>query len=224
MIRVVLVDDQTLVRRGLATILDIEEDIEVVGEAQNGRRAVEVATELRPDVVLMDVRMPEMNGIEAAERIRSTLPDTYVVMLTTFQDDEYLLDSMRAGASGFLLKDAGASLIASAVREAKRGQLLLDPAMTRSLVEDRLRAGPATPVPDAAWAGRLEALSDREQDVLEALASGKSNAQIAAALFVSEGTVKTHVSNVLTKTESRSRLEAVVFAFESGFVASRRSA
>lgn len=222
MIRTLLVDDQALIRVGLRTILEVESDLEVVGEAGDGARAVAFVDESPTDVVLMDVRMPVLNGIEATRTIRARHPETHVVMLTTFQDEEYLLEAMRAGASGFLLKDSGAALIASAAREAARGDVLLDPAMTRALVEHRLRDAPQH-ILHATLAPTVAALSERERDVLDELATGRSNAAIAERLFVSEGTVKTHVSNILAKTGSTSRLGAVVFAFESGFVAQRRA-
>jgi len=214
--RVLVVDDQQIVRAGLRTMLDSEADIVVVDEAVDGEDAVAKSARLLPDVVLMDVRMPRLNGVEATRRIMAAGSAKAVVIITTFDDEEYLLDSIRAGASGFLLKDAGGDLLATSVRAAMRGDSLIDPAMTRSLLEHRLRAEPAPP----AGAGRelLAALSDREQEVLAAVSRGLSNAAIAGEMFLSEATVKTHLSNILVKTRTQSRVQAAVFAYETGFV------
>jgi DNA-binding NarL/FixJ family response regulator len=217
--RVLVVDDQQIVRAGLRTMLDSEADITVVDEAVDGEDAVAKCARLRPDVVLMDVRMPRLNGVEATRRIIAAGTAKAVVIITTFDDEEYLLDSIRAGASGFLLKDAGGDLLATSVRAAMRGDSLIDPAMTRSLLEHRLRAEPAVPSDAGAEARELlAALSDREQEVLAAVARGLSNAAIAAELFLSEATVKTHLSNILVKTQTQSRVQAAVFAYETGFV------
>jgi len=214
-----VVDDQQIVRAGLRTMLDSEADITVVDEAVDGEDAVAKCARLRPDVVLMDVRMPRLNGVEATRRIIAAGTAKAVVIITTFDDEEYLLDSIRAGASGFLLKDAGGDLLATSVRAAMRGDSLIDPAMTRSLLEHRLRAEPAVPTDAGAEARELlAALSDREQEVLAAVARGLSNAAIAAELFLSEATVKTHLSNILVKTQTQSRVQAAVFAYETGFV------
>ena len=214
-----MVDDQQIVRAGLRTMLDSEADITVVDEAVDGEDAVAKCARLRPDVVLMDVRMPRLNGVEATRRIIAAGTAKAVVIITTFDDEEYLLDSIRAGASGFLLKDAGGDLLATSVRAAMRGDSLIDPAMTRSLLEHRLRAEPAVPTDAGAEARELlAALSDREQEVLAAVARGLSNAAIAAELFLSEATVKTHLSNILVKTQTQSRVQAAVFAYETGFV------
>ena len=216
--RVLVVDDQQIVRAGLRTMLDSEPDIVVVDEAVDGEDAVAKCAQLRPDVVLMDVRMPRLNGVEATRRIIAAGSAKAVVIITTFDDEEYLLDSIRAGASGFLLKDAGGDLLATSVRAAMRGDSLIDPAMTRSLLEHRLRADPAAPSDTGAGRALLAALSEREQQVLEAVARGLSNAAIAAELFLSEATVKTHLSNILVKTHTQSRVQAAVFAYETGFV------
>jgi DNA-binding NarL/FixJ family response regulator len=230
-IRVLVVDDQPMVRMGLRMMLDAEPDIVVVDEATDGIEAVRMAALHRPDVVLMDVRMPRLDGVEATRRITAAGTARAVVIITTFDDEEYLLSSVDAGACGFLLKDAGADLLAAAVRTALRGDALIDPAMTRSLLEHRLGAPAATPgavppgaVPPAAVPvpaqklALLDTLSDREREVLESLSRGLSNAAIAAELFLSAATVKTHISNIMAKTETTSRVQATVFAYESGFV------
>lgn len=223
MIRVVIVDDQAVVRTGLGMMVDAEPDLAVVGQAPNGAEAIAVCADLRPDVVLMDVRMPVLDGIAATRSIVSAGTVGAVVILTTFDDEEYLLDAVRAGALGFLLKDAGPDLIAAGVRAAHTGDTLIAPSMTRALLENRLltapsSAGPAAPTPPAAHAPVLATLSAREREVLTALVRGASNAQIAKDLWISEATVKTHISSVLGKIGATSRVQAVVFAYESGFV------
>ncbi|WIB27010.1 response regulator transcription factor [Curtobacterium sp. MCSS17_015] len=223
MIRVVIVDDQAVVRTGLGMMVDAEVDLTVVGQAQNGAEAVTVCAQLRPDVVLMDVRMPVLDGIAATRTIVSEGTAGAVVILTTFDDEEYLLDAVRAGALGFLLKDAGPDLIAAGVRAALTGDTLIAPSMTRALLENRLlttpaAGGPAAPAPPTAHASALATLSAREREVLGALVRGASNAQIAKDLWISEATVKTHISSVLGKVGATSRVQAVVFAYESGFV------
>ena len=219
-ITVLVADDQPVVRAGLQMMLDEEQDITVIAAAVDGADAVRLAGENRPDVVLMDIRMPNLDGVDAARRIIADGSAGAIVMITTFDDEEYLLESVRAGANGFLLKDAGPDLIAAAVRAAHRGDALIDPAMTRKLLKHRLSA--SAPSGAAAVESRalalLETLSARERDVLAALARGASNQDIAGQLFLSEATVKTHVGRVLFKTESRSRVQAAVFAYESGFV------
>ena len=216
-LQVLVVDDQAIARAGIATMLDAEDDLVVVGQSRDGEDAVRDALELRPDVVVMDIRMPRLDGIAATRRIVAE-PSTAVVLITTFDDDEHLFDGIAAGASGFLLKDSGPDLMAAAVRSAARGDSLIDPAMTRSLLEHRLRADPAAPSDASAGRALLAALSEREQQVLEAVARGLSNAAIAAELFLSEATVKTHLSNILVKTHTQSRVQAAVFAYETGFV------
>ena len=219
-IRVLVVDDQSIVRSGLRMMIDAEPDLRVVGEARTGLEAVTLAAELDPDVVLMDIRMPELDGIEATRRAVAADPALAVVMITTFDDEQYLLDSVRAGACGFLLKDAGPDLIATAIRAAHRGEPLVDPSMTRALLAHRLADPPAT-VDAAAEAARtaIAALSSRELEVLDAVARGLSNAEIARELTVTEATVKTHISSVLFKTGSRSRVQAAVLAHQAGVVA-----
>jgi DNA-binding NarL/FixJ family response regulator len=220
-IRVLVVDDQSVIRVGLRMMLDAEPDIEVVDEARDGLEAVERAAQHRPDVVLMDVRMPNLDGVEATRRIVEAGTARAVVIITTFDDEEYLLESVRAGASGFLLKDAGADLLAAAVRTALRGDTLIDPAMTRSLLEHRLESRPASLPPSAEVEAQLQllaTLSDREREVLGAIARGLSNAAIAEEMFVSGATVKSHISSVLFKTRTTSRVQAAVLAYETGFV------
>lgn len=229
MIRVVIVDDQAVVRTGLGMMVDAEPDLTVVGQAPNGAEAIAVCADLRPDVVLMDVRMPVLDGISATRTIVSDGTAGAVVILTTFDDEEYLLDAVQAGALGFLLKDAGPDLIAAGVRAAHTGDTLIAPSMTRALLENRLlgarsggagggAAGSTAPAPPAEHAPALASLSAREREVLTALVRGASNAQIAKDLWISEATVKTHISSVLGKVGAASRVQAVVFAYESGFV------
>lgn len=210
-IRVALADDQALVRAGFRAILGVYPDIEVVGEAEDGVAAVELARERRPDLVLMDIHMPRLDGIGATERI---VADglARVLVLTTFDLDRYVLDALRVGASGFLLKDAPAESLAPAIRTVQAGQTLLSPGVVAALVE---RHAPP-PVEDPRRAYALERLTNRELEVLHALAEGLSNAEIAARMGVGDATVKTYVSSVLTKLALRDRLQAVVFAYETG--------
>jgi len=214
-IRVLVVDDQELVRSGFCVILDAAEGITVVGEAANGEAAVSQVAAHRPDVVLMDIRMPEMDGLEATRQItrdQDTAPK--VVMLTTFDLDEYVYEALRAGASGFLLKDSPRHDLIAAVRAAAAGDALLAPSVTRRLIEAFARRPPETsPSPS-----QLASLTARERDVLLLLARGRSNAEIASVLFVSEATVKTHVGNLLAKLGLRDRVQAVILAYETGIV------
>ena len=215
-VRVLIVDDQALVRAGFRMILDSEESIEVVGEAANGKEAVAEALRLRPHVVLMDVRMPELDGIEATRSLLGQEGvDTKVVMLTTFDMDEYVYDALHAGASGFLLKDVPPEQLIEGIRAVASGDALLAPAITRRVIEEFVRRPPGSPreLPSV-----VEELTPREREVLERIARGRSNAEIAQELFVSETTVKTHVAHVLTKLGVRDRVQAVVFAYESGIV------
>jgi DNA-binding NarL/FixJ family response regulator len=213
-IRVVIADDQDLVREGLRMMLEAEADIEVVGEAANGREALDAARTHDPDVVLMDVRMPELDGLEATARLVGSNARSRVLMLTTFDLDEYVYRAMKAGASGFLLKDANREQLASAVRVVAEGEALLAPAITRRLIEDFCRRPP----PSAAAPPAADELSPRELEVLRLLAQGMSNAEIAAELFLSEATVKSHVARLLGKLGLRDRVQAVVLAYESGIV------
>ena len=213
MIRVLLADDQELVRSGFRLILELAEGIEVAGEAANGREAVLLAKELQPDVVLMDVRMPELDGIEATRRLRQAGVEARVLVLTTFDLDEYVYAALRAGASGFLLKDAPREQLVTAVRTVARGEALLAPAVTQRLIERFVtRPAPAEAAP------ALAELSARELDVLHLLARGLSNAEIAAELYIGEATVKTHVARILRKLALRDRVQAVVYAYESGVI------
>jgi DNA-binding NarL/FixJ family response regulator len=214
MIRVLIADDQALVRAGFHAILESQDDIEVAGEAADGQEAVELAREVRPDVVLMDIRMPGLDGLEATRRLLRDNGAAKVLMLTTFDLDEYLYEAMRAGASGFLLKDVPRDQLINAVRTVAVGDALLAPALVRRLVEDFVRRPPpGTRVP-----AEVEELSERELDVLKLLARGLSNSEIAKALFVSETTVRTHVTHILSKLRLRDRVQAVVLAYESGLV------
>jgi DNA-binding NarL/FixJ family response regulator len=215
MISVVIADDQTLVRDGFRMILDAQDDIEVVGEAADGFEAVERARELRPHVVLMDVRMPGRDGLEATRELLRESPETHVLILTTFDLNEYVYEAMRAGASGFLLKDIPRSQLIEGVRTVAGGDALLAPAITKRLIEQFVRRPPASvrPLPP-----KLDALTAREREVLQLVARGRSNAEIATALYVSEATVKTHVAHALSKLDLRDRVQAVVFAYESGLI------
>jgi len=212
MIRVLLVDDQPLVRAGLETLLDEEADIEVVGDATNGEEAITAVAELIPDVVLMDIRMPVLDGLEATRRIAQLKSEARIVILTTFDLDEYVFQALRAGASGFLLKDAPADEIVRAVRVAASGDALLAPSITRRLIE-RFSGQTAHGV-----TSQLRWLTEREREVLLLMARGLNNSEIATRLFLGETTVKTHVAHVLDKLELRDRVQAVVLAYESGLV------
>jgi DNA-binding NarL/FixJ family response regulator len=218
-IRVLIADDQALVRDGFSMILSAQPDLTVVGEAADGAEAIRAARDLDPDVVMMDIRMPNVDGIEATATIcRDTRAK--VLVLTTFDLDEYVYDALRAGASGFLLKDMRRAELVEAVRVVAAGEALLAPTVTRRLIADVVERGrpAATPRTDPATDPRLTALTGRETDTLRQVARGLSNAEIAAALYVTEHTVKTHVSNVLSKLGLRDRVQAVVLAYESGLV------
>jgi DNA-binding NarL/FixJ family response regulator len=213
-IRVVIADDMALVRAGFAAILEKQPDIEVVGEAEDGRAALALAAELRPDVVLMDVRMPHVDGIEATRRLTAAGAAARVLMLTTFDLNEHVYEAMKAGASGFLLKDVPRDELANAIRTIARGDTLLAPAITRRLIEDFVRRPP----PGEGRPPALDELTDREIEVLTLIAQGRSNAEIAGDLHLSAATVKTHVARVLDKLGLRDRVQAVVLAYETGFV------
>jgi DNA-binding NarL/FixJ family response regulator len=214
--RVVVVDDQQMFRMGLRAILQAQDDLEVVGEASDGAEAVALVLREQPDVVLMDVRMPHLDGIEATRRITAAPSDrpVRIVMLTTFDVDDYVFDALRAGASGFLLKDASAEELVAAVRTVAGGEALLAPRVTRHLVE----AFVAAPAPTVPRTGVLEVLTERERDVFLLVARGRSNGEIAAELFIAEQTVKTHVGRILAKLQLRDRVHVVVLAHESGLV------
>ena len=213
-ISVLIADDQDLVREGLRMLLEAEPDLSVAGEAGNGGQALAQARRLDPDVILMDVRMPEMNGIEATTRLVQAGCRARVLMLTTFNLDEYVYHALKAGASGFLLKDATRERLTSAVRAAAAGETLLAPAITRRLIEDFCR-GPAPGAAAGPSAGRL---SERELDVVRLVAQGLSNAEIAARLHLSEATVKSHIARILAKLGLRDRVQVAVFAYEHGIV------
>ena len=221
-IRVLLVDDQPLLRTGFRLILASEPDLEVVGEAADGETALSQAQALRPDVVLMDIRMPRMDGVEATRRLveaRQGDGPPRVLVLTTYDLDEYVVEALRAGASGFLLKDTPAEHLVEAVRVVAAGDAVVAPGVTRRLLDRFARLLPSGQQPAAGGADATAALTERENEVLLLVARGMSNAEIAQALVVSETTVKTHVSNVLTKLGLRDRVQAVVFAYEAGIVA-----
>ncbi|GAA1563577.1 response regulator transcription factor [Actinomadura kijaniata] len=214
-IRVVIVDDQALVRGGFAMILQIHDDIEVVAEAGTGTEAIEAARRHRPDVILMDIRMPDMDGLEATERILAASDwNVRVLILTTFDPDEYVYRAMHAGASGFVLKDIPPDQLATAVRTVADGGALLAPSITRRLIGRFARRLSV----NTAVAERLERLTDREREVMAAVARGSSNSEIAKELFIGPATVKTHVSGILTKLGLRDRAQIVIFAYESGLV------
>ena len=213
-VRVLLADDQALVRAGFRMILDAEEDIEVVGEAKDGAEAVRAARELRPDVVLMDIRMPNLDGLEATRQVMAERAgEVRLLILTTFDLNEYVYEALRSGASGFLLKDAPAESLIAGIRVVADGEALLAPSITRRLIEEFARGGgPAAPPPG------LDELTPRELDVFKQVARGLSNAEIAGELIVSETTVKTHVARMLMKLGLRDRVQAVVLAYEAGIV------
>jgi DNA-binding NarL/FixJ family response regulator len=212
-IRVLIADDQTLVRTGFRVILEAEGDIEVVAEADTGTEAIRQAQLVEPDVILMDIRMPGLDGLAATEEILRHPDPPTIVVLTTFDQNEYIYRALRAGAAGFLLKDAPSSRLIAAVRAAATGDSLIEPSITQRLVERFVEpARPEGPPPE------LAALTERERDVLRLIARGLSNAEIAAELVVAETTVKTHVARILTKLSIRDRVQAVVLAYETGFV------
>jgi DNA-binding NarL/FixJ family response regulator len=212
-VRIVIADDQVLVRTGLRTILDNAGGFDIVGEAADGHEAVKHARALRPDVVLMDVRMPNLDGIAATRQIRAAPDAPRVLVLTTFDLDEYVYAGLRAGASGFLLKDARAADLVSAIHSVLAGDAVVAPSATRRLIERYLHQ---TPEPDRARSKSLATLTERERDVLTKLARGLTNAEIAAELYLTEGTVKTYISRILTKLDLRDRVQAVIYAYDTG--------
>jgi DNA-binding NarL/FixJ family response regulator len=216
--RVLIADDQTLVRAGFRKLLESASGIEVVGEAADGREAVDQARRLRPTLVLMDIRMPRLDGIEATRRLTSDANGARVLILTTFGLDHYVYEALRAGASGFMLKDAPPEELLAAVEVVARGDALIAPAVTRSVIEEFVRRSPSPSPPPPV----LDGLTEREREVLELLAQGLSNAEIAERLVVSGGTVKTHVAHVLSKLALRDRVQAVILAYETGVITPRR--
>jgi DNA-binding NarL/FixJ family response regulator len=218
-VRVAIADDQELVRTGFRAILNSEPDIEVVGEAEDGQRAIEVAREHEPDVVLMDIRMPVLDGL-AATRSIVTGPDSKprVIILTTFDLDEYVYEALRSGASGFMLKDNPADQLITAIRVVTEGEALLAPRITRRLISEFAHRQPPTARPD-----HLQVLTDRESEVLKLVARGLSNAEISQELYVAETTIRTHVAHILTKLGLRDRVQAVVLAYETGLIRPRVS-
>jgi DNA-binding NarL/FixJ family response regulator len=215
-IRVLLVDDQALVRSGFRLIVETRDDLDVVGEAADGREAVDLARRLRPDVILMDVRMPNVDGVEATRRLAAIGSPARILILTTFDLDEYVYEAIRAGASGFLLKDVQPTQLVDAIRVVAAGEALLAPTVTRRLLDHFADALPSTqprPLP-----AELARLTERELEILKLLANGLSNAELAERLFLSETTVKTHVSSVLRKLGLRDRVQAVVLAYQAGIV------
>jgi DNA-binding NarL/FixJ family response regulator len=219
-IRVLLVDDDALLRAGLAVVLRTAVDIQVVAEAADGLEAVALAVRHAPDVVLMDVRMPGIDGIEATRRLLAARPATKVLVLTTFAQDEYVSGALSAGASGFLLKRASPERLLDAVRTVAAGEALLDPAVTRTLIERYVATGASRPDPAPELRRRLDELTERERQVLRLVAQGHSNADIAELLVIAESTAKTHVKRVLAKVGAHDRAQAVVFAYRSGLVTS----
>jgi DNA-binding NarL/FixJ family response regulator len=219
-LHIVIADDQELVRTGFRMILNAEPDLEVVGEATNGAEAVAIVRDVRPDVVLMDIRMPELDGIEATRRIvaMNLEPETRIVILTTFDLDEYVYDALRAGATGFLLKDAPANLLVAGIRAVGDGDALLAPTITRRLIEEF--TAPKAPVHPPQG---LDELTPRELEVFQLLARGMSNGEIAQTLFIGETTVKTHVARIMMKLNVRDRVQAVVLAYETGIVSAGTS-
>ena len=222
MIRILIADDQALVRAGFKMILDAEEDLDVIGEATDGAGAVDLARRLKPDVVLMDIRMPELDGIEATRRVLAQAGDhpVRVLMLTTFDLNEYVYEALRAGASGFLLKDVPPEQLAAGIRVVAQGEALLAPTITKRLIQEFAVSAPQEPAPPNGY----DELTEREREVFGLIARGLSNAEIAAELIVSETTVKTHVARVLMKLGLRDRVQAVVLAYESGLSQPRRTA
>jgi len=210
--RVLVADDEHLMRAGLIELLTTDPEIEIVGQASTGREAVELARQLAPDVVLMDVRMPDLDGIAATRELSRTSPSVKVLMLTTFEQDDYVFGALRAGASGFLLKRTRSEDLIAAVHAIAAGDSLLSPSVTRRVI-DRMAQ---QPTPELAGQAKLEALTPRERDVLELIARGLSNREIAAALVVEESTIRTHVKRILAKLDLRDRVQAVIFAYETG--------
>jgi len=217
-IRVLAVDDQRVVREGLAMLLELLPDVEVVGTAADGEKALALADELRPDVILMDLRMPRMDGVEATRRLRASHPEIKVVVLTTYADDRSVIDALRAGALGYLTKDAGAEEIRQALQRVASGQASLDPAVQMHLIEAIATTNATPDTPASPVAELPDGLTPREAEVLGLIGAGLSNTEIAAQLFVSEATVKSHVNHMLPKISARDRVQAVGYAYRHGLV------
>ena len=215
-IRVLLVDDQALFREGLETLLSVHKDIQVVGQASNGREAVEVAAKVQPDVVLMDVRMPLLNGVRATRLLKEALPQCRVIVLTTFDDDEYIFDALRTGAAGYLLKDVASARLVEAIRATARGESILEPSVAAKVIAEFTRVSGL--VNSAQMEQLVEPLSDRELEILALIARGASNKEIAGQLFIAEGTVKNHVTHILGKLGVRDRTQAALKARELGLL------
>jgi DNA-binding NarL/FixJ family response regulator len=215
-IRVLLVDDQALFREGLETLLSVHKDIKVVGQACNGQEALEVAATVRPDVVLMDVRMPILNGVGATRRLKKALPQCRVIVLTTFDDDEYVFDALRAGAVGYLLKDVASAQLVEAIRATARGESILQPSVAAKVITEFTRV--SSMVPSTQMEPLIEPLSERESEILGLIATGASNKEIADQLFIAKGTVKNHVTHILGKLGVRDRTQAALKARELGLL------
>jgi len=215
-IRVILADDQALFREGLDTLLSVHKDIEIVGQASNGQEAVDLALRVHPDVILMDMQMPILNGIGATRRLKQSLPECRVIMLTTFNDNESVFDALRAGAVGYLLKDVGSAQLAESIRATSRGESILDPSVAAKVVAEFSRV--SSMVPSTSSEVLPEPLSEREIELLSLLASGSSNKEIAETLFITEGTVKNHVTHILGKLGVRDRTQAALRAKELGLI------
>lgn len=209
-IRVLLVDDQALFREGLETLLSVHKDIQIVGQASNGQEAVEVATKVHPEVVLMDVRMPILNGVRATRRLKKALPHCRVIVLTTFDDDEYVFDALRAGAVGYLLKDVASAQLVEAIRAAARGESILEPSVAAKVITEFTRV--SSMVPSTQMEQLVDPLSERELEILSLIARGASNKEIASQLYIAEGTVKNHVTHILGKLGVRDRTQAALKA------------
>jgi DNA-binding NarL/FixJ family response regulator len=215
-IRVLLVDDQALFREGLETLLSIHRDIKVVGQAPNGREAVDIAAKVDPDVVLMDVRMPVLDGVRATRRLKQVLPQCRVIVLTTFDDDEYVFDALRAGAVGYLLKDVASARLVEAIRATARGESILEPSVAAKVIAEFTRV--SSMVPAAQMEQMVEPLSERELEILALIARGATNREIGDRLFITEGTVKNHVTHILAKLGVRDRTQAALKARELGLL------
>lgn len=216
-LNVLVVDDQSLMRQAMASFVQFEEDMTVVGQGSNGVEAVDLALELSPDVILMDLQMPELNGIEATERITAQLPDTKILAVTTFHSEDYVIPALKAGASGYIVKDSEPEDIISAIRSVSEGNSVLSPSIARLLV-DNLAEEPDQPTVNSATLADWEDLTERERDVVKLLCDGFSNREIAAELFLSEPTIKTHVAHIASKVDARDRLQIVVKAYRANIL------